>query len=135
MQKTSYIDKLAYIYVIDKKILVTLNYGKDKWYIPGGKRESKETDQEALTREVKEELSVDLVPDSLKFYGVFEAQAHGKTEGTIVRMTCYTAEFSGKLQASSEIEHIDFFKHSQKEMTSLVDHLIFDDLQQKGLLD
>lgn len=61
MQK-SYIDKLAYIYLKDGKVLITLSHGKDTWYIPGGKREAGESDQEALTREVKEELNVDLVP-------------------------------------------------------------------------
>lgn len=38
MQKT-YIDKLAYIYIKDHKVLTTLSRGKDTWYIPGGKRE------------------------------------------------------------------------------------------------
>jgi 8-oxo-dGTP diphosphatase len=74
----NYIDKLAYIYIEDRKVLVTLSKGKDTWYIPGGKREKGETDHQALVREVKEELSVDLITDSIKKYGVFEAQAHGK---------------------------------------------------------
>lgn len=55
-----YIDKLAFIYLQDRKLLVTLSRGKDVWYIPGGKREAGETDEQALTREVKEELDVDL---------------------------------------------------------------------------
>ena len=133
MQKT-FIDKLAYILIKDKKILVTLSKGKDTWYIPGGKRETQESDQTALIREVKEELMVDLIPATIKQYGVFEAPAHGKPEGTFVRMTCYQANFSGKLQASSEIEKIAFFDYSQKELCSAVDHLIFDNLHDKGLL-
>ncbi len=48
-----FIDKLAFIYVKDKKVLVTLSKGKDIWYLPGGKREENETDIQALTREVK----------------------------------------------------------------------------------
>jgi ADP-ribose pyrophosphatase YjhB (NUDIX family) len=133
MEKT-FIDKLAYIYLKDGKILSSLSRGKDTWYIPGGKREGSETDQQALTREVKEELDVDLVPETIEYYGTFEAQAHGKPEGTIVRMTCYTAAFTGELAATSEIEKIDFFTYAQKELTSFVDFLIFDDLHAKGLL-
>ena len=129
-----YIDKLAYIHLQDYKVLVSLSKGKDTWYIPGGKREPGESDREALTREVKEELDVDLLPDTIKPYGVFEAQAHGKPEGTVVRMTCYTAEFLGKLTASNEIERIDFFGYDQIDQTAFVDHLIFEDLKQKGLL-
>jgi 8-oxo-dGTP diphosphatase len=133
MQKT-YIDKLAYIYLKDGKVLITLSHGKDTWYIPGGKREAGESDQEALTREVKEELDVDLKPETIKHYETFEAQAHGKPEGTVVRMTCYTADFKGELAATSEIERIDFFTYAQKDLTSPVDHLIFDDLHARGLL-
>ena len=130
----SYIDKLAYIYLRDGKVLTTLSHGKDTWYIPGGKREGPETDREALIREVREELTVDLLPETIKHYGTFEAQAHGKAAGMVVRMTCYMAEFTGTLQASSEIEKIDFFSYAQKDLSSPVDLLIFEDLHQRGLL-
>lgn len=129
------IDKLAYLYVEDKKILVTLSKGKDKWYIPGGKREDKETDQIALIREVKEELSVDLKSDTIKYYATFTAQAHGKPKGILVQMTCYFAEFLGELKPDSEIEAIDFFKYHQKEQTGYVDQIIFDQMFQDGLIE
>src|SRR5437667_11422262 len=119
MEKT-YIDKLAFIYLKDKRVLETLSKGKDTWYIPGGKRETGETDIEALTREVKEELNVELVPETIEYYGTFEAVAHGKPEGTFVRMTCYAALFEGELQPSSEVEQIAFFTYADKPKTSPV---------------
>jgi 8-oxo-dGTP diphosphatase len=133
MTKT-YIDKLAYVHLKDKKVLTTLSYGKDTWYIPGGKREAGESDHEALIREVKEELNVDLIPSTIQHYGTFEAQAHGKPEGVIVRMTCYTADYTGELTATSEVEKVDFFEYAQKKISSPVDKLIFDDLYERGLL-
>jgi len=132
--KKSFIDKLAYIHIKDKKILITLSKEKDTWYIPGGKREKDETDHKALIREVKEELSVDIIQNTMAHYGTFEAQAHGQPLGTIVRMTCYTANYHGDLKPAAEIEKLDFFTYSQKPMTSPVDHLIFDDLKNKGLI-
>ncbi len=134
MEKT-YIDKLAFIEIRDRKVLETCSYGKDKWYIPGGKRDGNETDQEALIREMKEELRVDLIPETIQHYGTFEAQAHGKPEGTIVRMTCYTAKYNGELTPSAEVEKMDWFDYSQRGDTSLVDQLIFDDLKTKNLID
>lgn len=134
MDKT-YIDKLAFIEIQDRKLLVTLSKGKDAWYIPGGKREGNETDIEALAREVKEELLVDIKPETARLYGIFEAQAHGKPEGTMVRMTCYISEYVGDLTPASEIEKLDWFKHSKKVLCSPVDNIIFDDLKQKGLID
>jgi 8-oxo-dGTP diphosphatase len=132
---TQYIDKLAYIHLQDQKVLTTLSKGKDTWYIPGGKREAGETDQEALIREVEEELTVHLKPETIKHFGTFEAQAHGKPAGTIVRMTCYIADFDGTLQPAAEIEKMDFFGYSGKSKSSPVDGLIFDYLKSKDLID
>ena len=129
------IDKVAFLYLQDGKILSTRSKGKDKYYIPGGKREAGETDIETLVREVKEELSVDIIESSAKLYGVFEAQAHGKAEGVIVKMTCYTAEFAGALKADSEIAEIVWLTTADIETVSPVDKLIFADLKQKGLLN
>lgn len=129
------IDKVAYLYLKDGKILSTRSKGKDKYYIPGGKRESNETDMETLVREVKEELMVDIIESTVKFYGIFEAQAHGQAEGVIVKMTCYTAEYSGELKADSEIAEIVWLTTSDVESVSPVDKLIFADLKAKGLLD
>lgn len=130
-----YIDKLALIDVQNRKVLSTLTKGKDTWYIPGGKREGKETDMQALIREIKEELSVDIIPSSIKLFGTFEAQAHGKPEGTVVRMACYTASFTGALNPSSEVQEFKYVNYSWKEKSTPVDKLIFDDLKNKGLIN
>ncbi len=129
------IDKLAFIYIKDRQILMTLSKGKDTYYIPGGKREGNETDLEALSREVMEELSVVILPDSIRHYGTFEAQAHGKAEGTIVRMTCYEAAIAGTLRPSSEIQDIAYYTYAQRDTVGPVDQIIFDDLQSKNLID
>lgn len=132
-QKT--FDKLAFLEIRNKKLLMTLSKGKDTWYIPGGKRESGESDIQALTREVKEELAVDINPNSLQFYGTFEAPAHEKPKEIVVRMICYFAQYTGTLIPSSEIEKIDYFSYNQKHLSSQVDNLIFDDLKNRGLID
>lgn len=128
------IDKIAWIYIKDKKILSTLSKGKDKYYIPGGKREKDENDMETLTREIKEELSVDINLDSVKYYGVFKAQAHGKSEGIIVKMSCYFAEYEGNLKVDNEISEIVWLTYADIDKVSPVDKLIFEDLHTKGLL-
>ncbi len=128
------IDKIALIYLKGGKILTTLSKGKDTYYLPGGKREGSETDAETLIRELREELSIRILPETIMPYGVFEAQAHGKAEGVLVRMSCYTAEFEGELKPANEIAELDWFTYKDKERTSAVDQIIFDDLKQKGLL-
>ena len=129
------IDKLAWIEIKDNQILLTKSFGKDKFYIPGGKREIGETDEQALSREIYEELSVTIDKNTLEFVGIFEAQAHGQTEGVFVKMTCYSADYSGELNVSSEIEAIEWFRYADKDKVVGVDKLIFEHLKQKKLLD
>ena len=128
------IDKIAFIYLKNRKILSTLSKGKDTYYIPGGKREGNETDEETLIRECKEELTIDIKKDTIKYYGTFEAQAHGKAEGILVKMTCYMADFDGQLEASSEIQEIKWLDYNDLDKISPVDKLIFKDLYEKSLL-
>ena len=59
MEKKKTIEVVAAIIKKDNKIFVTQRgYGefKDKWEFPGGKIELNETKEEALKREIKEEL-------------------------------------------------------------------------------
>lgn len=130
------IDKIAFLYLKDGKILSTLSKGKDTYYIPGGKREGNETDEETLIRECKEELTIDILKNTIKYYGTFEAQAHGHDKGVIVKMTCYQAEFLGKLIPNSEIEEIKWLDYSNLNVKiSPVDHLIYKDLYDKHLIN
>ena len=128
------IDKIALIYIKDKKILTTLSKGKDTYYLPGGKREKNEKDEDTLVRESKEELTIDIDVNSIKYYGTFEAQAHGKAEGIIVKMTCYIANFTGKIQPSSEIQEVRWLGYNDLNLISPVDRLIFKDLFENRLI-
>ncbi len=128
------IDKIAFIYVKDGKVLSTLSKGKDTYYLPGGKREEGESDEETLIRECMEELTISIQKDSINYYGTFEAQAHGKAEGILVKMTCYMAGFTGELTPSSEIQEIKWLDYSDLDKISPVDVLIFNDLHDKGLI-
>lgn len=128
------IDKLAWIEIQNKSILSTRSKGKNKYYIPGGKREIGESDIQALTREIKEELSVDLVKESITFLGNFEGQAHGHTEGIVVKMQCYISKFNGKLKPAAEIEEMTWLNFKDIEDVSPVDKTIFKWLKQRDLI-
>ena len=79
-----FIDKLALIVVENRKQLVARSRGKRAFFTPGGKRKPGESDEDALVRECKEELTIDLQRETIVPFGVFEAQAHGKPAGTVV---------------------------------------------------
>jgi 8-oxo-dGTP pyrophosphatase MutT (NUDIX family) len=131
---TTEIDKLAWLHIENEQLLVARSRGKDRLYIPGGKREHGESDQEALIREISEELSIDLVPGTIEYVETFKAQADGKPEGTMVRMTCYRAAFEGMIEAAAEIDEVIWISHADGDRCSPVVRIILDWLKQKGLI-
>jgi 8-oxo-dGTP diphosphatase len=129
------IDKIAWLHLHDGQLLSTRSRGKDRYYLPGGKREPSETDAQTLLREIKEELTVALDPASLVYAGTFEAPAHGHPAGVLVRMTCYWApRYTGTLQPAAEIEEVVWLRYRHRPEVSAVDQLIFDWLREQGLL-
>lgn len=113
------IDKLAWVFIRDGKLLTVRSKGKELFYLPGGKRETGESDEQALIREIKEELSVDLVANTIKYVETFTAQADGKDQGVSVKLTCYLSEYSGELQPDAEIEELKFVDGRDESICSL----------------
>lgn len=120
------IDKLAWLYVKDGQLLVARSRGQDVYYIPGGKREENESDEQALIREIKEELTVDLKSETIHYAATFKAQAQGKPDGVQVKTSCYFAAFTGTLQASAEIAEIGWVRYADKMKCSPVTQMIMD---------
>ncbi|GAA3602320.1 NUDIX domain-containing protein [Kineosporia mesophila] len=131
---TTLIDKIALIHVRDGQILSTRSRGKDVYHLPGGKREAGESDLDTLVREVSEELAVVVHPGTAVHVGTFEAQADGHPEGTMVRMTCYTADYEGTPVASSEIAELVWLAYSDRDRVAPVDQVVFDHLHRGSQL-
>ncbi|WP_327139498.1 NUDIX hydrolase [Nocardia sp. NBC_01327] len=124
------IDTVAWVRIESGRILCARPRGKDIFYIPGGKREGAETDLQTLVREIHEELTVALAPESVAHVGTYEAAI----PGAVVRMACYTADYVGTLSVSSEIEEMAWFTYADRPHVPPVDQLLFDDLRADGLL-
>jgi 8-oxo-dGTP diphosphatase len=128
---TILIDTVAWVCVVDGRVLCARPRGKDVFYVPGGKREAGESDRQTLVREITEELTVTLLPGTIRHAGTYEASQPG---GTLVRMSCYTGEYSGTLSPSSEIDELAWFGYADRPRVPAVDQLLFDDLNAAGEL-
>ncbi|WP_067860811.1 NUDIX hydrolase [Nocardia shimofusensis] len=128
------IDTVAWVHIEHGRILCGRPRGKDVFFIPGGKREGAESDLQTLLREIREELTIELLPETVAPAGCYEAYAHGSQGGPLVRMACYTAEYRGILAPSSEIEELTWFGYTDRELVPPVDQLLFDDLHEAGHL-
>ena len=128
------IDKLGWLYIQNGKLLVARSKNKSLFYIPGGKREKGESDQQALIREVNEEISVNLITNSIELAGVFTAQADGENNDITVKLTCYYADYEGELAANAEIEIIEFMPYCDKQRCSTGAIQVMDWLYSQNLI-
>jgi len=129
------VDTVAWVRVENGTILCARPRGKDIFYIPGGKREGAESDLQVLLREISEELTVTLRPETVRYVGTYEAaQPDGQLGGMTVRMSCYTGDYSGTLAASSEIDELAWFCYADRPRVPPVDQMLFDDLRAAGQL-
>lgn len=130
---TANIDKIAWICIQDRRVLGVRSKGKELYYFPGGKREPGESDADTLRREIREELSVCIKPETISYFATFEAQADGKPEGVLVKMSCYHAGFEGKLEPASEIAELAWLTYADRDRVSLISRIIFDKLHEMNL--
>ncbi len=129
------VDTVAWVRLEKGRILCARPHGKDIFYIPGGKREGAETDLQVLLREITEELTVALRPETVRHVATYQAaQPDGQRARVMVRMACYTGDYSGTLTASSEIEELAWFCYADRPRVPRVDQMLFDDLWAAGQL-
>lgn len=129
------VDTVAWVRVERGRVLCARPRGKDVFYIPGGKREAGESDLQVLIREITEELTVTLLPATIRPAGSYEALQPGAAAApVVVRMSCYTADYCGTLAPSSEIAELAWYSYADRARVPPVDQLLFDDLNAAGEL-
>ena len=100
------IKSVAWLHAKNGKVLCVRTKGKDKFYIPGGKIEQGEQPEEALVREIKEELGLTINKNSIMPVTTITADAHGVDSHVLVEMQCFFADYEGTISANAEIAEI-----------------------------
>ncbi|MDX3895822.1 NUDIX domain-containing protein [Pusillimonas sp.] len=90
-------------------LLVVRKRGTQSWMLPGGKLDAGETPEQAVVREVEEELQVALRRGDLTHLGNFQAMAANEPD-TRVNASAFLAKLPGGQQFSlaAEIEAMDW---------------------------
>ncbi|SDM05302.1 ADP-ribose pyrophosphatase YjhB, NUDIX family [Lentzea albidocapillata subsp. violacea] len=121
------------VHVEAGRLLVVRSRNKKAFYLPGGKIEPGETPQDALRREVAEELGIEVSqPEVLKRY---IAPAYGEGEGAMVDMTCFTANLTGTPRPTSEIAELTYVtrdEYREHAETAPAIHEVLADLAASG---
>ncbi|HET9430435.1 MAG TPA: NUDIX domain-containing protein [Chitinophagaceae bacterium] len=122
----------------ERKLLLAYSRNKQCFYLPGGKVESYESAEEALCREIAEELNVDLSPGDLHYYTHITAPAYGEKNGVIMEQDCFLLNSIVFPVASSEISELryftlpDYLLENNRAPGAL---MILQKLQAEGLID
>jgi 8-oxo-dGTP pyrophosphatase MutT (NUDIX family) len=95
--------------VRNRKLLLAYSKNKNCFYLPGGKIDIDESPEDALRREIAEELNVELDSNDLVYYTHISAPAFGEKEGVMMEQECFFVWKEIHPHASAEINELRFF--------------------------
>jgi len=127
--------KYALCVIRDNRLLVLKESDNELYLLPGGRAKPGESGEQALSRELKEELGVDLDTNSLRHIGTFKDIAAGE-EDARVHIELYLGDFSGEMKPSSEVERLVWFARDDdwSRLAPVTRNKILPALLERGLL-
>lgn len=102
-------------FAADRLLLVRAERQRS-FYLPGGKIDPGETEEQALRREVREELGGEVRAPRL--LGRYRADAVGQGAGTRVELTCYSGELLGEPRPAAEISELAWMTLAEYRVTA-----------------
>ncbi len=132
------IHKAAGVIIQNRKILALRTRGKQSFVNPGGKLEPGETSKQALVRELREELQIQVREENLVAYGTYYSQAAYDPEKSLQLDAFIVKVWSGELRPDNEIDEMQWINSSLPDgmkIASIMEHDLLPKLKQDGLVD
>ena len=113
----------------EQRVLLVRVRENQLWYLPGGTIESGELAEEALVREIAEELGVKIEVSSITPANKIVGPAYGR-DGQ-VELNCFIASWTGTMNAQAEISELGWFGREDRDEVAPAIRLLFDELWSK----
>ncbi len=107
--KTKKLPTAGLLALQNRKLLLAFSKNKKAWYLPGGKIDNDETSEQALIREIQEELNVPLLPEKLQFYYHISAPAYGEYPVVQMEQDCFLYPLQETIHPNNEIAAVRYF--------------------------
>ena len=131
------IDKVGGIIIKNKKVLVVRKKTKEnfpEFIIPGGKRETGETDVETLQREIQEEVNLKVV--KAEYVDEYEDIAIFEKVPSVVKV--YLGEVEGEVNVDNEIKEFCWidkdYKKNGIKVASILEKFVLPELIRRKLI-
>ena len=122
----------------NRKLLLAFSKNKQAYYLPGGKIDKGETAQQALIREIKEELNIEFKESDIEYYCHITAKAFGEANGLVMEQDCFICGLDDTPKPNAEIAALQYFDEAgYRNEQHLVPGVImaFEQLRKDGLVD
>lgn len=132
------IHKAAGIIIRDRQVLAVRSKDSTIFVPPGGKLEPGETEDQALIRELQEELGIVVQKPSLEKMGEYYAEAAGKKNVKLKLTAFLVNDYEGQPRAQNEIAELKFFTSSMPdgvEVALILRYEIIPELVRQNLIN
>lgn len=131
--KHSGVEKVGWVHIVDRRLLVGRNRGRTLFYLPGGAREDGESDLQTLAREVTEELGATIRLESVSHVGTYVVFRDGRDD--LITFIAYTAEHEGDLTPHSEVEELAWVTSADGTRVTEAERELMATLVDRDLID
>ena len=138
MQKDQNIYKASGIIIKDRKVLVSRSAGKDIFIHLGGRIELGESVKQALIRELKEEIQIDVQEKDLELFDRNSAPAANSPEVDVHMEVFLVKQWDGEIARDNEVEEIRWLTSDVPEdikIGSIMQHETIPKLKAENLID
>jgi 8-oxo-dGTP diphosphatase len=130
--------KAAGVLVKDRKTVLERSMGKPAFVSPGGRIEPDETAEQALVRELKEEMDIDVNEADLEPFGTYTATAANHPGQQVHMQVFLVKKWQGEIKPANEVEELRWFTSdlpADIEIGSIFVHEIMPELKKRDLVD